>query len=530
MGTKLGKKTYPSGHGPNDFQCFGPPATEDDKFENVKIADLGCFTQDDKDTNKQYHAAIVKSKQNGQWYVYFEWGRTGSTNPDYQFVECSSEADAQKEFVKQLKSKNVKRGEWVNVGGKTRLRAKAGKDCYLVRPQATRSTGLPDAKSIVSEDVPVKNTATKKKSTKKASVNYDRETIQLMQDMNVATVSYTRQSMTGGALPTQSAIDEARDLLIEAQTRVAKVGDDLNHQVADNELRQLTYELYGRIPKIKRVGAAESTWILSKDNIFGWNQDLDAYESALHAQDIQVTQDADPFGGMRIKMEHLAPHTDNWEFVANFMHTSTRNVHGNVGRANIKHIWSVTQMDLDDKFLGTVRSIGKVAPRELPLFQPKSRADLSSAERKTYKDSNVALLWHGSRSVNVPGILRTGLRLPKQLVGVTITGALLGQGAYFADDWKKSAGYCSLNSSYWAGGSGSVKGRSAFMFLMDVALGMPHTAKESYGYTKPPRGCHSVFGKADATKCGGWGYLKNNEWVIYDTNQHNIKYLIEFSA
>ena len=528
MGTKIPKKTYPSGHRPEDFQCFGPPATEDDKFENVKIADLGCFNQQNVDSNKYYHAAIVKSKKNNNPYVYFEWGRTGGS-PDFQFVECSSEADAQKEFVTQLKSKNVKRGDWVTVGGKTRLRAKANKDCYLVRPQATRSTGLPDAKSIVSQDVPVKKTTSTKKTTKKASVNYDRETIQLMQDMNVATVSYTRQSMTGGALPTQSAIDEARDLLIEAQTRVAKVGDDLNHQVADNELRQLTYELYGRIPKIKLVGAAESTWILSKDNIFGWNQDLDAYESALHAQDIHVTQDADPFGGMRIKMEHLAKNTTLGEFIYSWMPRATRNRHYGIGDMRIFNAWKVERTDAFSGWDKKVKAVaadmkGKRSFKESPENQPRKRTDLSAADYKIYSDANVGLMFHGTRSVNVPGILREGLRLPRQLVGVVITGAMFGSGAYFADDWKKSAGYTSRSGSYWSGGSGGVRGRKAFMFVCDVAVGMPHVANGPRGYTAPPKGCHSVFGKANVSG------VMNNEWIIFNTEQQNLRYLIEFEA
>ena len=41
MATKLGKSAYPSNSGPNDFECFGPPATKDGEFDNVKICDMG---------------------------------------------------------------------------------------------------------------------------------------------------------------------------------------------------------------------------------------------------------------------------------------------------------------------------------------------------------------------------------------------------------------------------------------------------------------------------------------------------------
>ena len=32
---KLAKNTYPERSGPNDFQCFGPPATHDGDFDKV---------------------------------------------------------------------------------------------------------------------------------------------------------------------------------------------------------------------------------------------------------------------------------------------------------------------------------------------------------------------------------------------------------------------------------------------------------------------------------------------------------------
>ena len=102
MGLKLDKNQYPNGTNASDFKCFGPPATKDGEFDIAKIADLGCFTQDGKDTNKYYHASVCQAK--GQWYVYYEWGRTGASSPSFQFVQCSDESDAQDEFASQLMS------------------------------------------------------------------------------------------------------------------------------------------------------------------------------------------------------------------------------------------------------------------------------------------------------------------------------------------------------------------------------------------------------------------------------------------
>src|SRR5581483_10580004 len=124
-------------------------------------------------------------------------------------------------------------------------------------------------------------------------------------------------------------------------------------------------------------------------------------------------------------------------------------------------------------------------------FQPGERIDVPDIAM--YEKSNTALLFHGTRSVNLASILRESLRLPKQLVGVVITGAAFGPGIYWASDWKKSAGYTSLPGSYYAAGGGGIKGRKSFMFAGDVVLGSCHIASGSYGYTSPPHPHHSVF-------------------------------------
>ena len=528
MATKLGKRVFPTGAAPSDFECFGPPATKDGEFDNVKIADLGCFKQDGTDSNKFYHGAVVKNKSTGVWYAYFEWGRTGAARPDFMFIECGSEGEAQKEFAKQLHSKNDKRGMWTTIAGVKTLTAKPNKDCYLVRPQATRSTGLPDAKSIKTDDgmknKPVKKTT--KKASKKTS-NVDRQTLKLLNDMNVATVNYAKSSMaTGDSIPTQTVIDEARQILSEAQKRIVKLGDSEEKQIKDKQMRDMSSLIYSRIPKIKRVGAPESEWILSQGNILLWQQDLDAFESALYTEDMSIETTSDPLGGLNVNMEWIDPKSKLGEFIHSWMPKATRNRHGYLGSMKMKNAWSIERHGVMSRFNKKVANILKDNPKftERPICQPVSRKDLSTDDRKKYKDANVGLLFHGTRSVNVTGIMREGLRLPKQLVGVMITGAMFGGGHYWADDWKKSAGYCSLRNSYWAGGSGNVRGRGAFMFVADVALGSPHVAPGPRGYTGPPRGYHCVFGKA------GKSSVQNNEWITFDNNQNQLRYLVEFEC
>ena len=483
-----------------------------------------------------YHAAVVQHKASKKWYAYFEWGRTGAKNPSFQFVECASEGDAVMEFADQLHSKNDKRGEWTTIAGIRTLQAKAGKDCYLVRPMATRSTGLPDARSIKTNEgakpkkeaeAPAADGNGKDKAVaKKAAPKADTHTLALMRDLSVATLAYTRGSMADASLPTQKSIDEARDILAEAQKRLLAVGDKVDDQVNDKDLKQLTGLMYMRIPKKKAVGAAANTWILSKDNILAWTSDLDAFESALYSTDIEEDAEFDPFAGMRLTMEWMPADSKEGKFLYEWWPKATRNRHGYLGAMEIKNLWRVERHDDKGKLPPVQEEILAEKPKiaERPLHQPARRADLTAAEQKRYDATNTAMLFHGTRSVNVTGILREALRLPKQLVGVVITGAMFGPGLYFADDWKKSAGYTSLSQSVWSGGGGGVKGRHAFMFTADVVLGNPHVAKGPSGFTAPPKGHHSVYGKADHSG------VQNNEFIVFDARQNQLRYLIEFTT
>lgn len=539
MSKKLGRNEFPAGHGPADFRCFGPAATKDGEFEGTKICDMGCFMQEAVDSNKYYHGAIVQSIKTNAYCVYFEFGRVGAKSPSFLFIECSSLAEAEKEYVKQLKSKNIARGTWENhpaLGKRLVPRiAKNGDpdDLYLVRPQATRSTGLPDAKTITCSDgldlAKVKKEPAKAGSKKKIDV--DEPTLNLMRDLNVATVKFTKASMADAALPTQGAINKARDLLQEALKRLVVVGDDIRDQIADKELKLHTRDIYSLIPKIKERGAAPEAWLLSKNNISGWQQDLDAFESALYITDLGSYESDNPLGDLPLRMEWLAPTSDVGQFIRGWMPNATRNVHYHIGSMKIKNVWRVDRHGDEDKLRKVQEKIAtdKWTSKEKILHQPTSRADLDKETANLYIRSGTHCFFHGTRSVNVSGILRESLRLPKQLVGVVITGAMFGGGLYWADDWKKSQGYTSSRNSIWTKGAGGVAGRGAFMFVADVALGNPYVAPGAFGYTRAPDGFHSVFGKANYSAFVSQpGRLQNNEYVTYDRDSHRLRYLVEF--
>lgn len=506
---KLDKSKFPDGHSPTDFQCFGPAATKDGAFTGTMLCDMGCFAQGEVDSNKYYHAAVVQSRKNSKWYTYVEFGRVGVTNPQYQFQECSSKEEALQAYEAQLHLKNDKRGEWVKhpVLGNI-LQPKANKDCYLVRPQTTRSTGLPDARTITTVR---ENKQEKKVQGGSGNSNFDCAALSLLKDLNLGTVSYTRSSMVNDAIPTQEAIEEARNICSEIQKVINKYGDATPHR----EVQDYTKLLYSRIPKKK--DRSETDWALNANKVQVWLQDLDAYEQALVAYNSSSVIEVKNDYGFHLK--HLPISDGIYGFIKDFFMNGTRNVHSYIKKVNIVNVFEVERQR--HVLIGEASQIKRTS-REIPLHQPKKRVDIDENHSKIYEQSGTWMLFHGTRSVNVGGILRESLRMPKTLSNVATNGAMFGSGIYFADDRNKSIGYTSYSGSIWSGGGGGINSRGAFIFICDVALGNPYVATGSKAFAGPPSGYHSVFGKS------GMSGVQNNEFIVFNPKALNLRYLVEF--
>jgi hypothetical protein len=500
--SKLAKSVLPAGHTKNDFKCFGPVAERDGEFSGTMLCDMGCFKQGEVDSNKFYHAAVVQSTINGKWYAYFEYGRTGqTTNPQFQMVEATNKESAQAEYEKQLHSKNDKRGEWVDKGvlGKI-LQPKKNKDCYLVRPQTSRNVGLPDAKNISSQVVV---------TASNIGGTYDAESNKLINDLKVGSTDYARSSIVGESIPTKDAIDKCRLILDEA-TRLN------NSRGSSLELEDLSGMIYSIIQKVKSRGASKESWILNPTNIQSWRDDLDVYENVVSGQTVSTVTTL-PFD-----LKYIAKKDKIYSFLADFMTKATRNRHGYINKLKINHIWETGRDDHYKNFRSAQKKIiWNNGEKPLHQLAPKDRPDLKQDEISDFSNSGTWMLFHGSRSVNIGSILQTGLRLPKELSNVTINGAMYGGGIYCADDWKKSAGYCSIANSHWVRGSGAIPNRGAFMFICDMTLGNPHIASQSHPYREPPKGTHSIYAKSGP-------YVQNNEFIIFNKFQINLRYLVEF--
>lgn len=134
--------------------------------------------------------------------------------------------------------------------------------------------------------------------------------------------------------------------------------------------------------------------------------------------------------------------------------------------------------------------------------------------------SNHKLLFHGSGAHNWVGILSRGLMLPKMVtkLGVHRTDqGWLGHGIYFGDSIDTALNYAS-----------SGKLDSTFVAIAKVALGkMKEYSEITYGLNAPPKGFNSCHGNPDH-KDGS--EFDDHEFVIYDTKQQRLEYLLELDG
>lgn len=153
-------------------------------------------------------------------------------------------------------------------------------------------------------------------------------------------------------------------------------------------------------------------------------------------------------------------------------------------------------------------------------------------EKVAAKLGNVQQYWHGSRTFNLLSILKSGLIIPKSNAFNT-TGRMFGDGVYFSDQSTKA-----LNYSYgvW---SGHRDNQNVYMFLADVAMGNVYQAyhdkaiKNAKNNMYPVKGYDSVHAKGDCdnvTQSGYVSHLRNDEMIVYDLDQINLRYLCEFAS
>ena len=104
-------------------------------------------------------------------------------------------------------------------------------------------------------------------------------------------------------------------------------------------------------------------------------------------------------------------------------------------------------------------------------------------------------------------------------------GKMFGYGLYFADKCQKSLNYTSFRGSYWARGNSN----KAFLALYDVHVGNQLKVKkhESWCCSLSKTNLKKRGEKYDSIYAQGGVDLINNEYIVYDSAQSTIRYLVE---
>jgi len=146
------------------------------------------------------------------------------------------------------------------------------------------------------------------------------------------------------------------------------------------------------------------------------------------------------------------------------------------------------------------------------VYEVEIRDMANNFERIKSKINNVKELWHGSSASNLLSIMKNGLIIPPRNSSYC-TGRLFGDGVYASETSTKAAGY---SYGFWGG----QKQNRFFVFLLNMAMGKTYSPRNTYG-PFPKQGYDSTY--VAPNTCG----VKNDEYIVYNVSQVNLKYLVE---
>ena len=172
--------------------------------------------------------------------------------------------------------------------------------------------------------------------------------------------------------------------------------------------------------------------------------------------------------------------------------------------SHVKHLYQSTRKAMHRTNNLSVKTVYKVTIGSMQ----------KAYNKRGKKMTDIRQLWHGTKASNLLSILRGGLIIPSSSSG-HVTGRMYGDGLYFSCISTKALNYA---TNFWGGGGSTDK---TFMFLADVAMGKTHIAGGGWG-RYPVSGTDSTWAK------GGQSGVINDEMIVYNLDQANLVYLVEF--
>jgi len=467
--------------------------------------------------NNFYHMQLIHEKVKDLYVLFTRWGRIGETGM-YQRTPQGSREEALKEWGKLFKSKSgndwAKRDEFEKQPKRYALLSleNAGlKRAELLKPFAEK----PAVESKLSSSLQ----RTMKTITSLALMN----SVLQRHSINVDVLPFTRLSRAQlqAGLATLKAV---ADQVAAVQELKKTPGVGLAPlQAAKERLLELSSEYFTIIPKASGRFEAMGPIKTDKQVTEEWKMLQDLLEMEVAAKVLLAAKhsenDMHPldyvYSALNAEMEPLSPTSEEFKLLRQYL----------------------------------VNTAEGAVPRISTIYRVQRRGEAARMEAWTGLARH-RLLWHGTGTSNLVGILAQGLRIaPPE---APMSGYAFGKGLYFADMFAKSSGYCGVGPS-----------DTKYLLLAEVALGdMLETPESVYmeaaapgtqstralGKRGPDWGQQSVFlpngvqipiGQPVNMQDGQVAdkstektkpvTLSFNEFVVYDASQVRLRYLVELN-
>ena len=315
---------------------------------------------------------------------------------------------------------------------------------------------------------------------------------------------------------TNEQVDKGRQCLAEAKRILASKKDD-------KELLSLTNQFYGLIPHNLGAGARGQMSHLLIDDLNKVAILEDELDTLLDAKSIGATLTSnstyDQYKSLDTEFSFIEHNDPRFGWLNKLIQDTKASNHRGLGNIVLLNAWDIQRGNERTRFLVRAKQIADQCGRQVIPDQMGVVAKRTDVyDKSLFEKANIIPLFHGTRSQNITGILKQGLLI--RPAGVVICGAMYGNAIYWGKS-TKSINYTNIRASYWASGNDD----RAFLFVGDCALGNQKIATGSGQYSKDNiKPYHSVWAQ------GGRSGVINDEFMLYETNQHNLRYLLEFTC
>lgn len=461
-------------------------------------------------SNKFYNLEI-QEHDNGKFFLYTSYGRVGGAGVN-EYRECASQAEADKEAEKIIKSKNKK--GYVEV--------------LLTKAEVGSSIGRSKVEASLVSEADLDKAGIKKDMQQSSKLHPEVQS--LVKVWFASTNDFVVQNLDQSKCPLGNLslvqLNKARDILAEARNIIK------NHNADIQELNRLTNSYYSNIPHnfgYRKIDAD----LLRLDTDIKIDKGIEILEIFGDAKSFQNVMNKgssidEQYNSLNTEIEFIDDSSAIWKWIDKYFHGTRAHNHSHLGQLKINRIFKFSRRNEESLFDQTLEQIAKECGKQVfaPIAEKflKARIDVSKEKENTYKSANVSLLAHGTRTENLIGLSKKGFLLNPG-GNVVITGKMYGAGSYFSASSSKACNYSSFSKSYWTNGNSN----TGYLFLNDVACGNQKIASGSYNYNKNNiHPDHSVWAPA------GRGGVINDEMIVFNGagpgQQHQMRYIVEFGG